>query len=101
MTSVELVGEAIWRYRICDRNSFKLFMIPSVMVERHAFRDGTKRRFRVYLSDGRNLRGFCTVTSGCEIYMPAWLRPLITSLAWVEFEVIGADKSPKATLDWE
>ncbi len=100
--ATESVDESTWRHNLAGRNlNYSFFKIPRAYAERWDLQDGTKRRVRIRLSNGRTLIGYCTISSGQEILMPGWLRPYLESADWFECQILGHETADSASLDWE
>jgi len=81
-----------------DRD-FRLFLIPTGIVEQCGVAWNSKRDLRIVLSTGRLLRGFCTITSGTEMSIPTHLQDEFRQAEWFVSEVIGDETADQATLD--
>ncbi len=96
------IDGSTWRHFLSGRNlDYSLFKIPEDYVNRWQLIDGTKRRVRISLSDGRALIGYCTITSGREVLMPGWLRPKLEDADWFECQILGNETADRASLEWE
>lgn len=100
-TVTTVLGPRRWRHALARRDrDFTLFHIPPAVVTAAGVRAGTKRQVRIRLSTGRTLAGFCSVTSGTEVYIPIAFREALRQAAWFECEVVGEETAEATSLRW-
>jgi len=101
MRVTTITGARSWRYDLAGRNrDFKLFSIPADCVKACGVQKNTKRLVSIQLSSGRHLKGYCTITSGTETYIPAEFRDEFSKAEWFECEIMGDELAESPSLRW-
>jgi hypothetical protein len=101
MAVTTVLGPRRWRYALANRSrNFTSFPIPAAVVARCRVAANTKRDVVVRLSTGRELRGFCTVTCGTALNIPARFRAAFRAAAWFECVIVGGRTAAAASLRW-
>ncbi len=89
------ISESKWGQNLLDRKrDFKYFFIPRDYVRRWHFTDGTRRHFRITLSDGTSLIGYLRITSGMELSIPRRYEEYLRTNDWFECEVLDYENYP-------
>jgi hypothetical protein len=100
MAASTVLGPRRWYFDLSGRDrDFRLFLIPSSVVEQSSITWNCKRHVRVLLSTGQLLQGFCTITSGTELSIPTHLQEDFRHAEWFVCEVIGEETAEQVTLD--
>lgn len=98
--ATEVFGPNHWRQELANRrDDFRNFYIPKVVFDHCGVVWNSKRQVEIQLSTGERFEGFCSITSGPEIYIPTHLRPLVRAAEWFECIIVGDETSDEATLD--
>ena len=101
MFASTVVGPRRWYFDLSGRDrDYRLFLIPTPIVEQCGVARNGKRDLQIVLSGGRRLRGFCTITSGTELSIPTRLQNAFRQAEWFVAEIIGQATGNEATLDW-
>jgi hypothetical protein len=101
MAATTVTGQRSWRYDLAGRDrDFTLFPIPTKVVKDCGVKANTKRLVKIRLSTGRQIRGFCTITSGTETYIPTEFRDELRRAAWFDCEIIGNETAESPSLRW-
>jgi hypothetical protein len=78
-----IVSPRRWYFDLSGRDrDFRLFQIPSGVVDTCGVTWNTRRDLRVVLSTGRRMSGFCTITSGTELSIPTHLQDDFRQADW-------------------
>src|ERR1700730_15137756 len=100
MASSTVVAARRWYFDLANRErDHRLFLIPRTVVEAAGISWNSKRRVSVVLSTGRRLGGFCTITSGTELSIPAHLKQDVREAGWFGCEIVGDETAEIAPLD--
>lgn len=101
MRATTVINSRRWRQSLAGRyRDFVLFQIPAAIVAEAVIESNTKRQVVIRLSTGRILEGFCSITSGTEVYIPAAFREALRGAEWFECEIIGDELGQITDLDW-
>jgi hypothetical protein len=98
-SATQVLGDRDWRHSLANRErDFTLFQIPKDVRTKCAVEPNTKRFVQIRLSTGARLGGFCTITSGTELRIPAEQQPLFREAAFFECSIVGDERSDEVTL---
>ncbi|MDO8417287.1 MAG: hypothetical protein Q7S87_13860 [Agitococcus sp.] len=101
MAATKVIGPHSWQQSLTNRDrDFKLFRIPGSIVNTNEIKSNTKRNIKITLSTGKVLQGFCSVTSGTEIYIPKEFSEYLKESKWFDCDIIGNNTGEKTTLEW-
>ena len=101
MPATVVTSPRSFRYYLAGRQrNFANFQIRPEVVSGCNIVANTKRRVEIRLSTGRRLGGFCTISSGTELYIPTRFRNSLRNADSFHCEVIGHETSRQPTLAW-
>lgn len=85
-----MISNSRWRQPLQSRKYLNSFSIPKLIKNQNDIKDGTKRKFRIELSNGKKYEGVFTISSSEEILFPKALTGELDKLDYYEAEIIDS-----------